>query len=77
MPVTDNRIQELFDSLDVEHNGFVGIDRVKDFYKTLEHYGCEPSEQEVDNLVKKYATTKEDALSYDEFACFVLGLVQW
>eukprot|EP00796_Vickermania_ingenoplastis_P008175 gene8175-5704_t len=77
LPVTDNRIQELFDSLDSEHTGAVSLDAVKQFYLGLEHYGLEPSDREVDELVRKYATSTPDSLTYDEFACFVLGLAQW
>jgi len=77
LPVTDNRIQELFDSLDAEHIGTVSLDSVKAFYMGLEHYGLEPSESEVDELMRKYARTEADSLTYDEFACFVLSLAQW
>ncbi|CCW69266.1 unnamed protein product [Phytomonas sp. Hart1] len=77
LPVTENRIQEIFDALDVEHSGTVSIDVVKDFYTSLEHYGLELTEKEVDALVRKYANTKDDSLTYDEFACFILNLTQW
>lgn len=77
LPVTDNRIQDLFDSLDVDHSGTVPVEVVKKFYLSLEHYGVSPTEKEVDEKVRKYAMTSEDALTYDEFACFALSLAQW
>lgn len=77
LPVTDNRIQDLFDSLDVDHSGTVSVEVVKKFYMGLEHYGVDLSDKEVDETVRKYATTYDDSLTYDEFACFVLGLAQW
>lgn len=77
LPVTDNRIQELFDSLDTEHAGVLHVERVKEFYCSLEHYGVEQSDKEVDALVRKFMSTKDDYLTYDEFSCFVLSLAQW
>lgn len=77
LPVTDNRIQELFDNLDTEHTGVVGFEAVKQFYLGLEHYGLEPSDREAEELVQKYASTYSDALTYDEFSCLVLSLAQW
>ena len=76
-PVTDNRIQDLFDSLDTEHTGTVSMDVLKKFYMSLEHYGVNPTEKEVDETIRKYAMTNSDSLTYDEFACFVLSLAQW
>ena len=38
-PVTDNRIQDLFDSRDVEHTGTVSVDVLKGFLGSLEHFG--------------------------------------
>lgn len=77
LPVTDNRIQDLFDSLDTEHTGTVSMDVLKKFYMSLEHYGVNPTEKEVDETIRKYAMTNSDSLTYDEFACFVLSLAQW
>ncbi|AIO02506.1 hypothetical protein LPMP_353700 [Leishmania panamensis] len=77
LPVTDNRIQELFDSLDVNHSGAVPVEVVKNFYVGLEHYGLNLSEKEIDETVRKHAATHDDTLTYEEFACFVLSLAQW
>ncbi|KAG5464941.1 hypothetical protein GH5_00397 [Leishmania sp. Ghana 2012 LV757] len=77
LPVTDNRIQDLFDSLDVDHTGMVPVEVVKRFYMGLEHYGVDLSDKEIDATVRKYATTHDDSLNYEEFACFVLSLAQW
>lgn len=77
LPITDNRIQEIFESLDTEHTQTVSIESVKDFLESVEHYGLEMSESQTDAYVRKYAHTFPDALTYDEFSCFVLGLAQW
>lgn len=77
IPVTDNRIQDLFDTLDKDHTGTVSVEDAKAFYHSLEHYGLEPSNSDVDAAVRKFSTTKEDSLTYDEFSCFVLSLAQW
>ncbi|CBZ26215.1 conserved hypothetical protein [Leishmania mexicana MHOM/GT/2001/U1103] len=77
LPVTDNRIQDLFDSLDVDHSGAVSVEVVKRFYMGLEHYGVDLSDKELDEMVRKHAATHEESLNYEEFACFVLSLAQW
>lgn len=77
LPVTDSRIQAVFDSLDMEHNGTVSVDAAKQFYSSLEHFGLNPSDEEVDRLVRRYAQTSPECLIYDEFSCFVLSLAQW
>lgn len=77
LPVTDNRLRDLFDSIDVDHSGTVSVDAVKTFFNGLEHFGVVFSEKDVEGKVRRYAATYEDALTYDEFACFVLRLAQW
>ncbi|CCW61151.1 unnamed protein product [Phytomonas sp. EM1] len=77
LPVTENRIQEIFDEMDEGHTGTVSVDAVKEFYCSLEHYGLELSDKEVHTLVSKYSNTKKGFLTYDEFACFLLTLSQW
>ncbi|CCW61152.1 unnamed protein product [Phytomonas sp. EM1] len=77
LPVTENRIQEIFDALDEGHAGTVSVDVVKDFYYSLEHYGLELSDKEVDGFVRRFANTHKDSLIFDEFACLILTLAQW
>ncbi|KPI85683.1 hypothetical protein ABL78_5263 [Leptomonas seymouri] len=77
LPVTDNRLQELFNSLDTEHTGAVSLDVVKGFFNNLEHFGVPFSDKEVDEMVRKHSATKDDSLLYDEFACFMLRITQW
>ncbi|CCW69265.1 unnamed protein product, partial [Phytomonas sp. Hart1] len=77
LPVTENRIQEIFDALDVDHSGAASIDVVKDFYTSLEHYGLVMSEKEIDGFVRKFGNTHKEALTFDEFACLILTVAQW
>lgn len=77
LPVTDNHIQALFDSLDTEHTGTVSVDVLKSFFNSLEHFGVLFSDEEVNAMIRKYTTTNDDSLTYDEFACFVLRIAQW
>ncbi|KEG12857.1 hypothetical protein DQ04_01371040 [Trypanosoma grayi] len=76
LPITDNKLQELFDSLDTEHNGYLSIEDVKQFYKSLEHYGLEPTDMEVVNEIKKYAKSDDNFMTYDEFCCLMLNFAQ-
>ncbi|CAD2212890.1 hypothetical protein AGDE_00705 [Angomonas deanei] len=77
LPVTDNRIRELFNSLDVGQRGVVSVESVKDFYLGIEHFGLIPSDAEAERKVRKYVSTHPDSLTYDEFACFVLEIARW
>ncbi|EPY23937.1 hypothetical protein STCU_00591 [Strigomonas culicis] len=77
LPVTDNRIQELFETLDEDQSGTLPVQKVKTFYMNMEHYGLDPTDVEAEKKIRKYANTFPDALTYDEFACFVLSIAQW
>lgn len=76
LPVTDDRLRELFKSLDKNSNGMLSLDEVKTFYASVDHYGLSPSEQEIDETVRKYSHTKNNCLTYDEFCCLVLKMAQ-
>ncbi|CBH17990.1 EF-hand domain pair, putative [Trypanosoma equiperdum] len=76
LAITDNKLQELFDSLDVERTGYLPIGEVKKFYKGLEHYGLEPTDAEIESEMKKFAKSDENFMSYDEFCCLMLSFAQ-
>ncbi|KAG8343756.1 EF hand domain [Trypanosoma vivax] len=76
LPITENKLQELFESLDKEHSGYLPIEVVKQFYKGLEHYGLEPTDAEVDNEIRKYAKSDENFMAYNEFCCLMLSFAQ-
>ncbi|EAN83340.1 hypothetical protein C3747_85g833c [Trypanosoma cruzi] len=76
LPITENKLQELFDSLDTEHNGYLAIEDVKVFYKGLEHYGLDPTDAEVANEIRKYAKSDDNFMTFDEFCCLMLNFAQ-
>eukprot|EP00796_Vickermania_ingenoplastis_P008169 gene8169-5698_t len=77
LPVTENRIEEVFNQLDVENAGVVRFEEAVDFYLSLEHFGLEPTKEDAEQFISRFAATTPGALTYDEFACFILSIAQW
>lgn len=77
LPVTENRIEEVFQQLDVEQAGTVRFEEAVDFYLSLEHFGLEPTQEDAEKYVGKFAATLPGALTYDEFSCFILSIARW
>lgn len=76
LPVTDHKLRELFDSYDVNHNGYLEFDEVKKFYRSFENYGLEPTDAEVERAIRVYAKSADNRVSFDEFCCLVLSLAR-
>ena len=76
LPVTEPKVRELFDKLDVNGNNFLDFSEVKQFYKSFDNYGLMPSDAEIEAQIRKYAKRPDNKLSFDEFMCIVLSIAQ-
>eukprot|EP01012_Entosiphon_sulcatum_P067772 TRINITY_DN97594_c0_g1_i1.p1 TRINITY_DN97594_c0_g1~~TRINITY_DN97594_c0_g1_i1.p1 ORF type:complete len:105 (-),score=31.53 TRINITY_DN97594_c0_g1_i1:120-434(-) len=75
LPVTDNKLRELFHSLDTNGNGFLDFQEMKEVYKSFDNYGLEYTDREIENHIMKYHSG-DGKVTFDEFACIVLSLAQ-
>ena len=76
LPVTEPKLRELFDSLDVNHNGYLEFEEVKNFYKTFDNFGVVPSDKQIESDIRKHANSPDNNVSFDEFCCLILSLAQ-
>ena len=76
LPVTEGKLRELFDSLDKNNNGFLEFEEVKAFILAQENYGLEPTDSEIERMIRTYAKSADNHVSFDEFNCLVLALAQ-
>ena len=76
LPITENKIRELFDSLDTNRNGLLEFNEVKKFYKQFDNYGVQHSDREIEEHLRKHARSDDNTVSFDEFSCIVLSLAQ-
>ena len=76
LPITEGKLRELFDQMDVNHNGYLEFNEVKKFYKVYENYGLEPTDKEVEDAIRRYAKSEDNIVTFDEFCCLVLNLAQ-
>eukprot|EP01060_Flectonema_neradi_P039127 TRINITY_DN8498_c0_g1_i1.p1 TRINITY_DN8498_c0_g1~~TRINITY_DN8498_c0_g1_i1.p1 ORF type:complete len:125 (+),score=23.74 TRINITY_DN8498_c0_g1_i1:57-377(+) len=76
LPVTDNRLRELFNSFDADNTGFLEKDEVKQVYKEFDNYGVEYTDREIDSQIQKYAIRDDGKVDYDEFCCIILSIAQ-
>jgi hypothetical protein len=76
LPITENRLRELFNSYDTNQNGYLEMDEVKKIYKQYESFGLEPSDREVEEFIRKYAKSADNIVTFDEFCCIILNLAQ-
>ena len=76
LAVTDDKLREIFEQYDVNHNGFLDFSEVKKLYKDQESYGLEPTDAEVESFIRRYAKSADNHVSFDEFCCLWLALAQ-
>ena len=76
LPVTNNKLRELFDTLDNSKNGYLELNEMKKFYKSFENYGLEYTDKQVETQIRKYAKSEDGTINFDEFSCLVLALAQ-
>eukprot|EP01062_Namystynia_karyoxenos_P023883 TRINITY_DN19265_c0_g1_i1.p1 TRINITY_DN19265_c0_g1~~TRINITY_DN19265_c0_g1_i1.p1 ORF type:complete len:169 (+),score=64.53 TRINITY_DN19265_c0_g1_i1:73-507(+) len=75
--ITESKLRELFDQYDVDGSGFLERDEVKRLYKDQENFGIEPTDAEVEAIIRKYEQGRPDGkISFDEFAALFLNLAQ-
>lgn len=76
LPVTEPKIRELFDSLDVNEDGALSFTEVKKFYTTFDNFGVVHSDREIEAQMKKYTTRADGKVGFDEFMCMILHIAQ-
>eukprot|EP00672_Neobodo_designis_P023453 CAMPEP_0174828886 /NCGR_PEP_ID=MMETSP1114-20130205/1589_1 /TAXON_ID=312471 /ORGANISM="Neobodo designis, Strain CCAP 1951/1" /LENGTH=104 /DNA_ID=CAMNT_0016062615 /DNA_START=91 /DNA_END=405 /DNA_ORIENTATION=- len=76
LAVTDNKLREIFEQYDVNHNGYLDFEEVKKLYKDQESFGLEPTDAEIESFIRKYAKSPDNHVNYDEFCCLWLALAQ-
>lgn len=76
LPVTEPKLRELFEQLDVNKNGYLEFNEVKGLYKGFENFGLEYSDREIVDHIRRYAKSEDNNVSFDEFCCLILSLAQ-
>ncbi|CUG86011.1 Ca2+-binding protein, putative [Bodo saltans] len=76
LPVTEPKIRELFDSLDINRNGVLEFNEVKKLYQSFDNFGIEYTDAEIENHLRKVAKSTDNTVSFDEFSCIILNLAQ-
>ncbi|KAJ9464355.1 EF-hand domain pair [Diplonema papillatum] len=74
--VADEDIRRLFESYDVNKNGFLDRSEVKKIYTSFEDYGLDDGSGKVDEVLRKCNMLGGGKVSYDEFAILMLTLAQ-
>jgi len=76
LAVTDNKLRELFNSLDTSGNGTLSPDEIKEYIRGREHYGLPPTEEELNKKVASYHKGSGE-VTFEEFAAIVLHLARY
>eukprot|EP01064_Diplonema_japonicum_P026347 TRINITY_DN37768_c0_g1_i1.p1 TRINITY_DN37768_c0_g1~~TRINITY_DN37768_c0_g1_i1.p1 ORF type:complete len:306 (+),score=47.77 TRINITY_DN37768_c0_g1_i1:58-918(+) len=76
VPLSEEDLTELFNSLDSGPKGYLTKSEFKNFYATLDSYGVPEPEGYVDDLLRPYTVLGDDKLTYDEFVIVMLKLSQ-
>ena len=66
----------MFEKYDRDKQGTLDKNEFKKLYRSLEDYGCPPSERQIDRLFNMYSG-KDGKLSFDEFAILMLRRMKW
>lgn len=73
--VSDDQMRREFNRLDIRGDGYLRREDFKNVYRSLEHYGVERSEGEIDRALQRYGG-KQDIIPYDLFCLIMLKLAQ-
>lgn len=73
--VSDDQLRREFNRLDVNGNGFLSAADFKRVYFSMEHYGVEHSDKEIDRVLRQYGGGC-DHITFDVFCVVMLKLVQ-
>ncbi|KAJ9462897.1 Calmodulin [Diplonema papillatum] len=76
LPVTDCRLRELFNSLDVDGSGFLEKQEVRKMYSQFDNFGVDYSDREIEQQINKYAIRDDGKVDFDEFCCIILSVAQ-
>jgi len=76
VPITDDELRVQFDRIDQNGNGWIDKKEFTVFYRELESFGMEESDEELADLLSRYKMLGDDRLSFDEFAIIMLKLAQ-
>lgn len=76
LAVTEDKLREIFESYDVNRNGYLDLNEVKKLYRDQESYGLEPTDAEAEAFIRKYAKSPDNQVTFDEFCCLWLALAQ-
>eukprot|EP00756_Hemistasia_phaeocysticola_P039573 Hpha_TRINITY_DN16822_c0_g22::TRINITY_DN16822_c0_g22_i1::g.149854::m.149854 len=76
VPITDDELKEQFEKIDQNGNGWIDKGEFVQFYRELESYGVEETEEELAEILARYNMLGDNRLSFDEFAIIMLKLAQ-
>lgn len=70
-PITDAQLRREFDKFDVSGNGYLDREEFKKIYLSFEHYGIDPTPNEINEVFSRYSRGK-NTISYEEFCILML-----
>jgi len=76
LAVTDNKLRELFNSLDTSGNGTLSTDEIKEYMRGREHFGLTPTDDELHRKITRYHKGSGE-VTFEEFAAIVLHLARY
>lgn len=76
-PLTVRSIRTFFEALDPEEKGYVSLDVLRQWYRSLEFIGTNPTDREIEYAVTEGMHTVPDGLTFDEFTIFILKISRW
>jgi len=77
LPVTEQRLREMFNTYDVDGSGFLEFAEVKDLYDKFDNFGVQYSEREIHEQIAKHTIGQNDGkVSFEEFCCIFLSIAQ-
>eukprot|EP00758_Cryptobia_borreli_P009499 Tbor_TRINITY_DN5487_c3_g1::TRINITY_DN5487_c3_g1_i1::g.24169::m.24169 len=76
LPITEHKLRELFNDLDINKNGILDFVEVKKFYNSFDNFGLECTDKEITAQVNKYTSNPNVSFTFDEFCCLMLSIVQ-
>jgi hypothetical protein len=74
--VTERRLRQAFQELDVDGLGYLDKEEFKQLYTTFDNFGVDMTPEEIDDVLTKFKTEDDGKLTFEEFSLLMCRVAQ-
>lgn len=74
--ITEQQLQQAFNELDVDGNGWLDKVEFEQLFRTFENFGVQGTEKQIRDIVDKYKQFDDGKVTFPEFSLMMLTVAQ-